>query len=235
MRARVSESRERILPLLRQLQEITRDNAEQQLRIGGLQTNVLLRKAQVDRIIDQGTDATVADIDQMVAQYPIHELIDGIIAAERMLLAERRARADRVAERARTASWVAMAAQLLLLGGLLSYATRQISHRLRAEQDALQASARASVVLDTVREPIVAVDREQRVVMHNAAFAELFGVEDDARGQRLAEIGGGAWNDERMLRRLADVLGRGRELWDLEHAQRTADGVERTMMINARR
>jgi len=235
MRERVDESRERILPLLRQLQELTRDNAEQQLRIGGLQSNILLRKMQVDRIIDQGTDATVTDIDQMVARYPIHELIDGIISAERVLLAERRKRADRVAQRARTASWAAMGAQLLLLGGLLSYATRQISHRLRAEQDALQASARASVVLDTVREPIVAVDREQRVVMHNAAFAELFGVEDDARGQRLAELGGGAWNDERMLRRLADVLGRGRELWDLEQVQRTADGVERTMMVNARR
>src|SRR5690606_5606483 len=55
------------------------------------------------------------------------------------------------------------------------------------------------------------------------------------RGQRLSELGNGAWADERMMHRLADVLGRGRELWDFEHEQRTADGMERTMMINARR
>ena len=235
MRRRVSASRDRVLPLLRELQELTRDNAEQQLRIGALQTHVLLRKNQADRVIEQGTGATVADIDQMVARYPIHDLIDAIVAAEQQLLAERQARAEVVAARARTASWVAMAAQLLLLGGLLTYAGRQIAHRLRAESDASRASARATVVLDTVREPIVAVDHEQRVVMHNAAFAELFGVEGDARGQRLSELGNGAWADERMMHRLADVLGRGRELWDFEHEQRTADGMERTMMINARR
>src|SRR5690606_36993910 len=106
---------------------------------------------------------------------------------------------------------------------------------LHAEGAAMKANSRASVVLDTVREPIVAIDHEQRVVMHNAAFAELFGVEGDVRGQPLADIGSGAWRDERMLRRLADVLGRGRELWDFEQVQQTADGLERTMMINARR
>ena len=235
MRARVSESREQILPLLRELQELTRDNPEQQLRIGGLQTHVLLRKTQADRVIDQGTGATVADIDEMVARYPIHELITEIVDAEQELLVERRERAERVAARARTASWAAMAAQLLLLGGLLTYVARQIAHRLTAESSAMKASARASVVLDTVREPIVAIDHEQRVVIYNAAFAELFGVTEDVRGQPLAGIGDGAWRDERMLRRLADVLGRGRELWDFEQVQVTADGVERTMMINARR
>ena len=235
MRERVAESREAILPLLRQLQERTRDNPEQQLRIGGLQTHVLLRKSQADRVIDQGTGATVADIDAMVARYPIHELIAEIVDAEQELLVERRERAERVAKRARTASWAAMAAQLLLLGGLLTYAARQIAHRLTAESNALRASARASVVLDTVREPIVAIDHEQRVVIYNAAFAELFGVTGDVRGEPLSGIGNGAWRDERMLRRLADVLGRGRELWDFEQVQVTADGLERTMMINARR
>jgi len=235
MRGRVDESRERIQPLLQRLQQLTRDNARQQLRLGALQTHILLRKAQADRIIDRGSEATAADIDEMVARYPIHDLIDQIVTAERTLLRERQGRAERVATRARTASWVAMGCQLLLLGGLLSYAGRQISQRLRAETDAARASARASVVLDTVREPIVAVDHDLRVVIHNAAFAELFGVEGNARGVPLADIGTGAWRDERMLRRLADVLGRGRELWDFEQVQRTADGVERTMMINARR
>src|SRR5690606_602633 len=137
--------------------------------------------------------------------------------------ADRQARAQRVEQRARLATWAAMAGQLLLLGGVLVYSARQIAHRLRAETDAQRASARASVVLDTVREPIVAIDATQRVVMHNVAFAELYGVEGDARGQPLTSLGDGAWDDERTLRRLADVLSRGRELWDHEQVQRTAD------------
>ncbi|HLT43729.1 MAG TPA: ATP-binding protein, partial [Luteimonas sp.] len=215
---------------------LTRDNPAQQVRIGSLQTNILLRKAHADRIIEAGfDDVTAADIDAMVARYPIHDLVDGIVAEEERLLEERRPRAQRLENRAHVATWVAMAAQLLLLGGLLVYATRQVAHRLRAESDAQRASARAGVVLDTVREPIVLLDGRQQVVMHNVAFAELYGVDDDARGRPLSAIGGGAWNDELVLRRLADVLARGRELWDHEQVQRTADGVERTMVISARR
>src|SRR5690606_191164 len=98
-----------------------------------------------------------------------------------------------------------------------------------------RASGRASAVLDTVREPIVLVDADDCVVMYNAAFAELYGVEDDARGRPLAEVGAGAWKAPEILRRLTDVLARGRELWDYEIAQRTADDVERVMLLNARR
>ncbi len=235
LRERVRDSRERIDPMLRRLEDLTGDNPDQQLRLGGLRTNILLRKAEADQVIDRGTDATIGDIEQMVARYPIHNLIQEIITAERSLLVARQERAELVAARARTASWVAMACQLLLLGALLSYITRQVGQRLQAESNAARASARASVVFDTVREPIVAVDGDLRIVMYNAAFAELFGVGDNARGMPLAEVGDGAWRDERMLRRLADVLNRGRELWDLEQVQRTADGVERTMMVNARR
>src|SRR5690606_9612718 len=236
LRGRVSQSRARLIPLLEKLQALTRDNPAQQVRIGALQTNILLRKAHADRIVDSvAADVTAADLGAMGARYPIHDLIDEIVAEEARLLDERQARAERLERRARIATWSAMIGQLLLLGGLLAYAARQVSHRLRAESDAQLASARASVVLDTVREPIVLLDGQQRVVMHNVAFAELYGVDDDARGQPLKQLGGGAWDDELTLRRLADVLARGRELWDHEQVQRTADGVERTMVINARR
>ncbi len=235
LRERVLASRARILPTLQELQQLTRNDDAQLVRIGALQTNVLLRKAHADRIIDAEAEATANDIDAMVARYPIHDLIEEIITAEQGVLAVRQARAERVDRRARLATWAAMAAQLLLLGGLLAYATRQLSHRLRAESDAQRASTRAGVVLDTVREPIVLLDADQKVVMHNVAFAELYGVKDDARGESLKDIGDGAWDNEPILRRLADVLSRGRELWDHEQVQRTADGVERTMVINARR
>ena len=236
LRDRVNDSRARIVPTLQKLRRLTTDNPGQQVRIAELQTNLLLRKAHADRIIEAGaSDVSAIDIDAMVARYPIHDLIAQIVGEEQRLLAQRQARAERVDRRARWATWIAMAGQLLLLGGVLVYSARQLAYRLRAESHAQRASARSSVVLDTVREPIVLVDADQRVVMHNAAFAELYGVDEDVRGTPLAGLGGGAWNDERILRRLADVLTRGRELWDHEQVQTTADGVERTMVINARR
>ena len=235
LRQRVAESRERIEPLLGQLRDLTQDNPEQQLRIGKLQTNILLRKAQAERVLDTGLLASASEIDELIARYPIHDLIKDIVSAEQALLAIRQADAARIERYTRTATWVAMLFQLLLLGGLLAYAGRQVAQRLTAERDAMRASARASVVLDTVREPIVVLDGDQCVLMHNVAFGELYGVDESARGQPLASLCEGAWRDERILRRLADVLARGRELWDHEHVQRTADGVERTMLINARR
>lgn len=90
-------------------------------------------------------------------------------------------------------------------------------------------------MLETVREPIVLADEDLRVVMYSAAFTELFGVEGDAIGKPLAEVGGHAWNDEETLRRLGDVMARDRELWDFQRSLVTADGVERVMLVNARR
>lgn len=235
LRERIDLSRVRILPTLQELQHLTRDQPDQQLRIGALQANVALRKAQADAIIDAGTEVTAADIDDLVARYPIQGLINDIVEEEHRLLQLRRERVERLERRATVGTWGAMLAQLLLLGGLFAYAARQVSHRLRAESGSRDAAVRASAVLDTVREPIVLADAELRVVMHNAAFSELYGVQGDARGQRLAEIGDAAWRDERTLRRLHDVLARDRELWDHEQVQTTADGVERTMLINARR
>ncbi len=91
-------------------------------------------------------------------------------------------------------------------------------------------------MLQTVREPIVLLDRDLRVQLHNPAFAELYGLQDErAEGLLLDNVGNGAWQDPVMRQRLSDVLLRGRELWDFEHEQRTADGLVRYMLLNARR
>jgi light-regulated signal transduction histidine kinase (bacteriophytochrome) len=48
-------------------------------------------------------------------------------------------------------------------------------------------------------------------------------------------MGEGAWSDSVLLQRLTDVLLRDRELWDYDLIQRTVDGVDRHVVINARR
>jgi len=233
LRGRIAESRKRIAPALDTLQALTRDNPAQQVRIGQLRTNITLRMQEVDRILAGTADA--AGVEALVTRYPIREIAAAIVGEERALLATHTAAADSARRNAELLRWGAMLAQLALLGMVMFFATRQLDARLSAERANRRASARAAVMLETVREPIVLADADLRVVMYNAAFAELFGVEGDAAGKPLAEVGGGAWNDEETLRRLGDVMARDRELWDFQRTQETADGLERIMLVNARR
>ncbi|QCO68528.1 PAS domain-containing protein [Luteimonas yindakuii] len=233
---RMDLSRPRIAPQLAELEELTRDNPVQQRLLGQFHSMLDLRLSEVERMMNAQRRPTTDEVATLLTRYPIHHLIEDINTEEHRLLQERQATAATAMRRADALGWFALAAQLVLLGTLAWFALRQGQQRLEAERDAVLASGRATVVLDTVREPIALVDADTRVLMYNAAFAELYGVDvEDARGQPLVEFGGGAWNDPQVLRRLTDVLTRGRELWDFEVTQRTADEVERVMLLSARR
>ena len=235
LQTRISEARTRILPTLDTVLAMTRDNPEQQVRLGALRSNLEQRLARVDVVLDKAEGASHDEIDGMIRLNPIQHLIDEINREEQKLLTQRIAASERSNRNAEAASWGAMAIQLLLLGGGSLFAIRQQAERRRAESSAQRASSRAAAVLDTVREPIVLIDAHQRVVLYNAAFAELYGVEEDMRDHPLTDIGGQAWQNPETMRRLHDVLARDRELWDFKQVQRTADDIERTMLLNARR
>lgn len=135
-------------------------------------------------------------------------------------------------------SLITMLVQLTLLMALLWMLRRQQASREQAEHALMAANARALAVVQAIREPIALLDGEQRVVMHNTAFAELYGshtqeTAGDMLGQHISQIGEGAWAGREILQRLRDVLSRGRELWDWELQQTTRDGIRRTMLLNA--
>lgn len=235
LQERIQQAHARVQPNLERVLELTRDNPEQQVRLGALRSHVEERTARAMAVIAKGGKASDEEIDDMIRLYPVHRLIDGFLKEEDVLLQDRVLRADRTSVLATATAWAAMLVQFALLGAAGWFARRQLGRRLEAEGQAQRASHRAAAVLDTVREPIVLVDGQQQIVMHNAAFAELYGVEGDARGQPLAQVGNGAWESIETLRRLHDVLARDRELWDYQQVQRSVDGAERTMLINARR
>ncbi|HVJ37905.1 MAG TPA: ATP-binding protein [Stenotrophomonas sp.] len=215
----------------------TRDNPEQLVRLGRLE-NTIERRMQLAETIARSRepDKTQALIQEMVVANPMRDIIDQLQGAENTLLLQRDRESNLRRVQYNALSWGALIVQLLLLGTVIWLLQRQTRHRLVAEQASTRAAARASTVLQTVREPIVLLDGEQRLVLYNTAFAELYGLaEEDARGAPLDSIGGGAWTDPTIRQRLADILLRGRELWDFEHEQHAADGVVRTMLLNARR
>ncbi|MBB4127213.1 PAS domain S-box-containing protein [Xanthomonas translucens] len=236
LRARFRESRAAIAPTIARLVELTRDNPDQQVRIGRLQSTLERRSLLAARIAENRDPERIrALIQEMTADNPIRGLVAELQKREDALLIERTADADQRRMLASAISWVSLAVQLLLLGLVIWLLQRQIGRRLDAERHMLRANARAAAVLQTVREPIVLLDSEQRMLMHNAAFGELYGLDPARPTKMLADVGDGVWQDEIIVQRLADVLLRGRELWDFEHEQVGADGIVRTMLLNARR
>ena len=230
---RLETSRTELPALLDRLASLTSDSPAQQVRLGELRQSIQQRIAQVDRLVRAG-ELDRGELQRLIDQFPVQAPINAMVAAEKERLAERSAEATRVRRQTDWLSGGTMLAQVLLLVGVAWLGARDADRRTRAEVASQRANLRAAAVLDTVREPIVLIDGDLRIVMHNAAFTELFGLDGDARGRPLSDVGDGAWNDAETLRRLRDVCGRARELWDYELRQRTADGLERTMLVNAR-
>ncbi|MBB1088161.1 CHASE3 domain-containing protein [Lysobacter sp. SG-8] len=234
----IEASLQRIPELLDTLARLTQDNPSQQVRIGEMQVTARQRMARAGEILSAPDQAARRQLATNVARrFPFRDLAQAMLDEETRLRVEREGRAAKLQTRTNALFWVVIIAQAGLLGLLALFLRRQHRRRLSAESDALRASGRALAILQTVREPIALVDSGQCVVMHNLAFAETYGVEEGetAVDRPLTSIGGGAWQHAEFLQRLKDVLGRDRELWDFELVQKTGDGVERVMLVNARR
>ncbi|PPU42555.1 sensor histidine kinase [Xanthomonas arboricola] len=234
---RMRRGRHESLAAVQRLIVLTKDNPAQQVRMGRIQSTIERRLLLAERIaVTTAPEQIRVLINDMTLNNPIRVLIDELQDAEGKLLELRNARADTERAHYTVLSWATLVVQLLLLGTVTWLLQRQIRRRLAAEQEYLRANGRASSVLQTVREPIVLLDSSQRILLHNPAFAELYGLEERGNeSMALEDVGEGVWRDAQIHQRLADVLLRGRELWDYEHEQRAADGVLRTMLINARR
>ena len=167
--------------------------------------------------------------------YRIDGLVDSIVANAQQTLEQRHQDARQQSVNNRLVLALTAAAQLLMLTIVVVVSERQIGRRLQAEIRERQAVQRSQMILQAVREPIALLDHNLRTLLVNAAFSELYGVSEERRAEHLDDIGQGAWADEVLQQRLRDVLSRDRELWDFELTQRTIDGVERHVVINARR
>lgn len=222
---------------LAELGRMTRDNPDQLIRIGRIESMLEGRMALARELAKSEPNSDQRGlVKDLSTRYPIRGLVEELQASEQKLLTLRAEQAVRQRKQTELVSWSSLVIQLALLGLVLWLLQRQIGRRLHAERQSLRAAARAASVLQTVREPIVLLDRDLRVQLHNPAFAELYGLQDErADGLLLESVGDGAWKDTVVRQRLSDVLSRGRELWDFEHEQRTADGMARYMLLNARR
>ncbi|WP_448098775.1 sensor histidine kinase [Luteibacter yeojuensis] len=222
------------------LREMTRDNPAQLTRLGALESLASGRMALTDQAMQRlraGDRASAfASMEDARRLFPIRGPIEDVLADESRLLATRRADAAKLAANNRVVLLVAALAQIALLGIVVVVSERQIAIRLAAESRVADAVKRSQLIVQAVREPIAMLDRQLRTLLVNTAFAELYGLDpENDHHLPLDGIGDGAWGDTALLQRLSDVIARDRELWDYELTQRTADGIDRFVVINARR
>jgi PAS domain S-box-containing protein len=235
------EAPHKLLPgLVANLREMMRDNAQQLTRLGGLESIANGRIGMFEKAMRQlqagdraGAFATMEDSRRL---FPFRDQVKEILDEESKLLDARREMAQNLASSNRIVLLVAALAQIALLCIVVIVSERQIAIRLAAESRVAQAVQRSQLILQAVREPIAMLDGNLRALLVNNAFAEVYRYDAEKdHNSPLDAIGHGAWKDTALLQRLSDVLARDRELWDYELTQRTAEGIDRFVVINARR
>jgi PAS domain S-box-containing protein len=238
-RQRAQRASNEVPGLLQQLRAMTSDNADQQTQIGTLETNInghitLMNQAlsRLQQSDSAGARQSMRDAGDL---FKINAPISSIVQNEGNLLRDRQAAAGRESFNTTTVLATTALAQLVLLIIIVITSERQIGRRQVAETRESRAELRSQLILQAVREPIALFDENLQSLMANTAFCELYGLDPEQRSQPLAQMGQGAWSDTVLLQRLTDVLLRDRELWDYDMIQRTVDGVDRHVVINARR
>ena len=239
LRRRVVETTDAIPVLLNRMIELSRDNPAQQVRLGELKSRMEQRMQINLRIIESADRKERGRLLRlMIEEFRLRDAALEVQKEEAFQLEKRTRIADQLRRQGEWLTLAAAGSQLALLSLLVWLVLRHQRARDLAESAANAANARALAVMQSVREPIALIDRELRVIMHNPAFDELYGSADGNQridGEHIGRIGEGNWAGREVSQRLRDVVGRGRELWDFEVEQVTADGVKRTMLLNARR
>ena len=93
----------------------------------------------------------------------------------------------------------------------------------------------AEAIVDTVREPLVVLDRDLRVIAASRSFYRTFAVEPrNTQGRMIYELGDGQWNIPALRTVLEDVIPQHRtvEAYEVEHKFPTIG--RRVMLLNAR-
>ncbi|WP_404546375.1 sensor histidine kinase [Dyella jejuensis] len=236
----VAQSAEKTVPgLLDELRHAAADNPPLEEMVEQLSAVENGRLALLNQAVQRYLQHDQAGAEQALRDagslFRVDEIANKIAASAQQTLLARREDATRQSDDSRLVLTLTAAAQLLMLMIVVIVSERQIGRRLRAEIRERQAVQRSQMILQAVREPIALLDDHLRTLLVNTAFSELYGVPEESRADYLDDIGQGAWADEVLQQRLQDVLLRDRELWDFELTQRTVDGAERHVVINARR
>jgi len=106
------------------------------------------------------------------------------------------------------------------------------SHSIRDLDDA---SALAQAIVDTIRDPLLVLDKNLHVVTANRSFYQTFGMtHQDVRGRPLYGLGDGQWDIPELRLLLVDVAPQHAVMQAYEVERDFPNIGRRTMLLNAR-
>jgi two-component system CheB/CheR fusion protein len=106
----------------------------------------------------------------------------------------------------------------------------------RGLEQAKAARAQAQAILATVREPLVVLDADLRVLTATPSFYETFQVtQEETEHQSIFDLGDRQWDIPQLRGELEEVLPRDNAFADVEVEHHFARVGRRTMLLNARR
>jgi PAS domain S-box-containing protein len=113
--------------------------------------------------------------------------------------------------------------------------TRDVSEHHRMAEETREARALAESILSTVREPLVVLDGDQRVVSANRSFLTTFQLaSEQAEGRPFGELAGGQWDTPDLRKVLTSILPKQAELSNYELVQDVPSLGKRAMLLHGR-
>jgi two-component system CheB/CheR fusion protein len=134
--------------------------------------------------------------------------------------------------------WEWTAAALLIVGSAVAVVTTMVISRAiaKAERHAEDARSFADNIVETVREPLLVLDGELRVVRVNRAFYQTFKVTPaETANSLLYKVGNGQWDIAELRTLLEEILPQHTEVHDFEVVHIFEHIGKKTMLLNARR
>jgi PAS domain S-box-containing protein len=112
---------------------------------------------------------------------------------------------------------------------------QEMSGRQRAEQTVQEGREYAESIVETVREPLVVLDGNLRVISVNHSFCQTFKVTpEDAAGKLIYDLGNHQWNIPKLQVLLEEVIPRNNQFQNFEVDHEFPGIGRRTMLLNAR-
>jgi PAS domain S-box-containing protein len=112
---------------------------------------------------------------------------------------------------------------------------KEITSRKRAERAVQEAREYAESIVETVREPLVVLDTNLRVISVNHSFCQTFKVTpEDAGGKLIYDLGNRQWNIPKLQLLLEEVIPRDNQFQNFEVEHEFPTIGRRTMLLNAR-
>jgi PAS domain S-box-containing protein len=112
---------------------------------------------------------------------------------------------------------------------------QEMTERKRGERAVQEAREYAESIVETVREPLVVLDTDLRVISVNHSFCQTFKVtQEDAAGKLIYDLGNRQWNIPKLRVFLEEIIPRNNQFQNFEVDHEFPNIGRKVMLLNAR-